>query len=269
MTDKDYIDLVLNTADQRVQTERQDNRISSELDLDIEITKYVPPPKTFGKIVSNQPVKFTVQGNISSDDGFHRSSIGPSNSQSSSIQSNTSKLINLYNSFSSESEEDTSIVRSESGKVYVKQSYWEKTPVKHVKQLPYDIDGRGIFNVPFNPEKRFESSRDGRPWSKLMRSRRSGFKSERFMVQCKGLFRYCNPHCRHVAQQTGLIEDSSHLRACGRVATICVKDKSEVQGKYLSRRKINSYCYHKTFWNSLVFSNQINREKRYQRNYCV
>ena len=70
-------------------------------------------------------MKFTVQDNISSDDGSDRPSNGPSNSQSSSIQSNTSKLINLHNSFSSESEEDTSIVRSESGKVYVKHSYWE------------------------------------------------------------------------------------------------------------------------------------------------
>ena len=126
MTDKDHVDLVLNTDDyrvQRVESERQDSRISSESDSDIEITKYVPPPKTFGETVSNQPVKFTVQENISSDDGSDRPSNGPSNSQSSSIQSNTSKLVNLYNSFSSESEEDTSIVRSESGKVYVKQSY--------------------------------------------------------------------------------------------------------------------------------------------------
>ena len=71
-------------------------------------------------------MKFTVQENISTDDGSDRLSNGSSSSQSSSIQSNTSKLVNLYNSFSSESEEDTSIVRSESGKVYVKQSYWEK-----------------------------------------------------------------------------------------------------------------------------------------------
>ena len=34
------------------------------------------------------------------------------------------------------------MVRSESGKVYVKQSYWEKTPVKHVKQLPYIVLGK-------------------------------------------------------------------------------------------------------------------------------
>ena len=133
MTDKDHVDFVLNTNDQRVESERQDNRISSESDSGIEITKYVAPPKTFGKTVNNQLVKFTVQENIFSDDASDRPSNGPSNSQSSSIQSNTSKLANLYNSFSIESEEETSIVRSESGKNYVKQSYWEKTPVNHVK----------------------------------------------------------------------------------------------------------------------------------------
>ena len=78
-------------------------------------------------------MKFTVQKNIFSDDGSDRPSNGPSSSQSSSIQSNTSKLANLYNSFSIASEEETWIVRSESGKNYVKQSYWEKTPVNHVK----------------------------------------------------------------------------------------------------------------------------------------
>ena len=126
MTDKDHVDLVLNADDQRVDGERQENRILSESDSDIEITKCVPPPKAFGKTVNNQPVKFTVQDNISSDDESDRLFNGPSNIQSSSVQSNTSALINLYKSFSSESEEDTSIVRSESGNVYVKESYWEK-----------------------------------------------------------------------------------------------------------------------------------------------
>ena len=89
-------------------------------------------------------------------------------------------------------------MRSESRKVYVKQSY--EAPVKHMKQLPYDIDGRAIFNVPLNVEKRCDSSRDGRPWSNLMRSKRSGFKDDRFMVQWKGSFQYSNPHCPHVVQ---------------------------------------------------------------------
>ena len=87
MTDKNHVDLVLNIDAQRIESERQDNRISSESDSDIEITKYVPPPKTFRKTVNNQPVKFTVQENISSDDEFDRPSNRPSNSQSAfSIQ---------------------------------------------------------------------------------------------------------------------------------------------------------------------------------------
>ena len=64
MTDKDHVDFVLNTDDQRAESERQDNRTSSESDSNIEITKYVLPPKTFGKTVNDQPVKFTVQANI-------------------------------------------------------------------------------------------------------------------------------------------------------------------------------------------------------------
>ena len=76
MTDKDHVHLVLNTDDQRVESERQDNRISPESDSDIEIAKYVPPPKAFEKTVNNQSVKFTVHDKISSDDGHDRLPIG-------------------------------------------------------------------------------------------------------------------------------------------------------------------------------------------------
>ena len=40
---------------------------------------------------------------------------------------------------------------------------------------------------------------------------------------------------------TGLIEDSSHLRAFARDAAICVKGKSAMQGKYLSFQKKNQF----------------------------
>ena len=49
MTDIDHVDLILNTDDQRVESERQDKRISTESDSDTEITKYAPPPKYFEK----------------------------------------------------------------------------------------------------------------------------------------------------------------------------------------------------------------------------
>ena len=171
-------------------------------------------------------MKSTVQENISSDDESDRPSNGPSHTQPSSIQSNNSTLVNLYNSFSSDSEEDTSIVRNESWKVYVKQSYLEKTPVKHVKQLPYDIDGRAIFNVPFNPEKHFESMKDGRPWSNLMSSRRSGFKGDRFMVQCKVSFQCSNPHCRHVVQYNRFNRRQFTPKGiCKRCGNLCERQK--------------------------------------------
>ena len=48
MTDIDHVDLILNTDDQRVESERQDKRISTESDSDTEIT-YAPPPKSFEK----------------------------------------------------------------------------------------------------------------------------------------------------------------------------------------------------------------------------
>ena len=178
-----------------------------------------------------------MQENISSDDGSDRPYNGQSNSQSSSIQSNTSKLANLYNSFSSEREEESSIVRSECGKVYVKQSYWEKTPVKHVKQLPYDIDGRAIFNVPFNPGKRFESSRDGRPWSNLMRSRRSGFKGDRFMVQCKGSFQCSNPHCPHVVQYNRFNRRQFTPKdICKSCCNLCERQKCDAKKIFFQKR---------------------------------
>ena len=36
---------------------------------------------------------------------------------------------------------------------------FEKAPIKHVKQLPYDTDGKGVSNVMFNSERCFQSSR--------------------------------------------------------------------------------------------------------------
>ena len=92
-----------------------------------------------------------------------------------------------------------------------------------------------------------------------------------------GLWSNAKDHCNTLIltvltlfSTTGLIEDSSHLRAFARDAAICVKGKSAMQGKYLSFEKKKQFTlFHKTFWNSLVFSNQTKGEKRYQRNYCV
>ena len=82
MTDKYNIDIVLNTFNQREESERKDSRILSESDPDILITKCVPSLKTFGETVKNQPENVTAQDNISSDDGSDSSFNGISSSQS-------------------------------------------------------------------------------------------------------------------------------------------------------------------------------------------
>ena len=94
-----------------------------------------------------------------------------------------------------------------------------------MKQLPYDIDGRVIFNVPFNPEKHFESLKDGRPLSNLRRSRRSGFKGDSFMVQCKVSFKCSNPHCRHAVPYNRFNRRQFTPGICKRCGNLCERQK--------------------------------------------
>ena len=37
------------------------------------------------------------------------------------------------------------------GKVYINDKYWSNTSVTEANQLPYDIDGKCICKVPFDP----------------------------------------------------------------------------------------------------------------------
>ena len=87
---------------------------------------------------------------------------------------------------------DNSVVHSESGKV-------GKT-VKYVKQLPYDTDRKDVFDILFNPEWHFESSKDGRPCSYLMKITRSGFKGNKSMTKCNGSFQCSNQHFPNLVQ---------------------------------------------------------------------
>ena len=53
-------------------------------------------------------------------------------------------------------EEDEFLVRKSDGKMYVKGSIWENKKAKHVKKLPYDINGNTKYEVPYHKIKRFE-----------------------------------------------------------------------------------------------------------------
>ena len=100
-----------------------------------------------------------------------------------------------------------------------------------MKQLPYDIDGTDILNIPLNPKTCFESSKDDRPLSNLMRNKRSGFKGYRFMTKFKGSFQCSNPHCANRVQYNWFNRRQLRLREFARVLAICVKDKRAMQGK--------------------------------------
>ena len=49
-----------------------------------------------------------------------------------------------------------------SGKMYVKEMYWQDTSINQINQLLFDIDGYCIFEVPINIDKHFDSTNDGR-----------------------------------------------------------------------------------------------------------
>ena len=76
----------------------------------------------------------------------------------------------------------------------------EGVKAEHVKQLPYDIDGNTKYEVPYNKIKQFESTKDGRYWGHLSKSRRQGFDGDRFLASCKGSFHCTNVDCLHTVE---------------------------------------------------------------------
>ena len=65
-----------------------------------------------------------------------------------------------------------------SGKIYLEEMCWQDTSINQTNQLPFDIDGNCIFEVPINTDKRFDSAKDGRHWRSLRETKRSGFSED-------------------------------------------------------------------------------------------
>ena len=82
-----------------------------------------------------------------------------------------------------------------SGKIYIEEMYWQDTSINQTNQLPFDIDGNCIFEVPINTNKRFDSTKDGRHWGPLRESKRSLFSGDRYITICRGSFEYHNENC--------------------------------------------------------------------------
>lgn len=72
---------------------------------------------------------------------------------------------------------------------------WTEIPTLKRNALPHDIDGQVVYELPFDPEDRMASSKDGRKWKRYMPSARSGFKGIRRLARCAGSFKCTNSLC--------------------------------------------------------------------------
>ena len=87
-----------------------------------------------------------------------------------------------------------------SGKIYIEEMYWQDTSINQTNQLPFDIDGNCIVEVPINTDKRFDSTKDGRHWGPLRESKRSGFSGDRYVATCRGSFECHNENCPYLIE---------------------------------------------------------------------
>lgn len=109
-------------------------------------------------------------------------------------------------------------------KVYLPIDGWSDISIQHVDKVPYDIDGKQVYQLKYDPENRMASSLDGRQWQKYYESRRKDFDGLRRLAKCKGSRKCVNDQC-------------SYLREFGEIVTI-LKEISATTAKLQE----NSYC---------------------------
>ena len=168
-----------------------------ESDLEIEITKVVPgnlfqedrfvkteqqSENSDNEVNVSQDIPTSYLKNVSANKIQAKSTHGTSLSTDSDHNSSDRCSIDhvlledesqVYAGESDSSEEN--VKTTFAGKVYINGKYWSNTSVTETNELPYDIDGKCIYKIPFDPSKRLTSSKDGRPWSHMRESKRADF----------------------------------------------------------------------------------------------
>lgn len=103
-------------------------------------------------------------------------------------------------------------------KGFLHPRHWDDVPLKHVKVLPYDIDGHCRYSLPCNQTNLMPSSKDGRPWQAYISSSRKGFEGVRRIAECKGSYVCNNIQCPYIQQfktfNTVQFESSGSRRLC-------------------------------------------------------
>ena len=123
-----------------------------------------------------------------------------------------------------------------SKKVKLDPSLWYGVDVEVVEELPYDIDGTRVFQVPFDKDER--NVRDGRSWKPWVTSSRKGFRGKRNVQSCKGSYLCKNNRCPY-EKQFGKANNVQFVKAGGKYRCRSCSGK----GEYIScpARKVCEY----------------------------
>ena len=169
------------------------------MDSEIEITKVVPA----GEPNNNNPTEINTKQEAVSEIQITKvmSANEQNNNSPTEIDIKEQNILGYYTSDTrtlSETKPDVS--RRVSGKIYISEHYWEEENPMFANNLPYDIDDKYIYVLPINKSKRFESAKDGRPWTNIKESKISNFSGDRYMNTCAGLYECHNRQCPHLMQ---------------------------------------------------------------------
>ena len=165
---------------------RNPDLFTESSDSEIEITKVVPA----GEPNNNNPTEInTKQEDVSE---IQITKVIPANDQNNNSPTEIDiKEDNILENCTSNtrtlSETKPDVSRRASGKIYISEHYWEEENSVFANNLPYDIGDKCVYILPINKSKRFESAKDGRPWSNIRESKRSNFSGDRYMSTCRVL----------------------------------------------------------------------------------
>ena len=193
-TELSHLDLVVDSKQKR-----NPDLFTESSDSEIEITKVVPA----GEPNNNNPAEInTKQGYVSE---IQIAKIITRNEQNNNSLTKTDvKEENISENYTygtrtlSETKPDVS--RRASGKIYNSEHYWEEENPVFANNLPNDIDNKCVYVLPINKSKRFEFTKNGRPWSNTRESKRSNFSGDRYMSISNGSYECHNPQCPHSMQ---------------------------------------------------------------------
>ena len=90
-----------------------------------------------------------------------------------------------YNFYSEFSPDEVNILTELDNFLKNSLKYCDRDPVL-ANNLAYDIDDKCVYALPINKSKRFESAKDGRPWSNIRESKRSNFSGDQYISTCRG-----------------------------------------------------------------------------------